>query len=412
MKNDLGYYSVNGKNFSTNKVAAILEAQQNSAEVVWNFFDEEFKKVNWQVEPDLSLDELYRIRAQQIRDAYDYVVIFASGGADSTNVVRSFLNNNIHIDEVIASIPESGLKNYDWNDTDLSAGNVMSETKFAQYPILHEISVRSPATKITVHDFFPDIVDMESDKWIYQSEGDLVGITGYNYGRMDSLPHLVDLAEQGKSIASVWGTDKPVLMVTPEGDLYTMIADSAVYLPKYPFKTIYPNVDRVLFYWTHNLPDVMVKQAHVVAREMLKPEHKFIFQAAVDQIKRSREVNTKGLDDILKSIFLKEADSKTYSPKTVYHRSIVPFIYPTTFDNSVFQSRKFDQVQTFLPAFNNWISELHGSSRITQMIISDFSLFYKNISPKYLNANKTGFNMCVKRFLIGNVKNFKPEKKV
>ena len=412
MKNELGYYSVNGKNFSTNKVSAILEAQQTSAEVVWNFFDEEFKKVNWQVEPETSLDELYRMRAQQIRDAYDYVVVFVSGGADSTNVVRTFMNNNIHIDEVIAAIPESGLQNFNWNEQDLSAGNVMSETKFAQYPILHEISIKSPTTKIRVHDFFLDMIDMESDRWIYQSEGDLVGITGYNYGRMDSMPHLKDLAERGVKIASVWGTDKPVLMVTPEGDLYTMIADSAVYLPKYPFKMVYPNVDRVLFYWTHEFPEIMVKQAHVVAREMLKPEHKFIFKAAVDQVKRSREVNVKGLDDILKSIFLREADTNTYSAKTTYQRSIVPFIYPTTVDTNVFQSRKFDQVQTFLPGFNDWIYDLHGNSRITQMIVSDFSLFYKSISQKYLNANKTGFNMCVKRFFIGNMKDFASVKKI
>jgi hypothetical protein len=46
------------------------------------------------------------------------------------------------------------------------------------------------------------------------------------------------------------------------------------------------------------------------------------------------------------------------------------------------------------------------------MIVSDFSLFYKSISQKYLNANKTGFNMCVKRFFIGNMKDFAPVKKI
>jgi hypothetical protein len=412
MKTDLGYYSVNGVSFATNKVMAVLEAQKTNAEVVWNYFDDVFKKTDWLTEPTMSLDELYRIRAQQIRDAYDYVVIFVSGGADSTNVVRTFINNNIHIDEVIAAIPESGLKNFEWDDKDFAAGNVMSETKFAQYPILHEIATKTPTTKITVHDFFTDIVDMESDKWIYQSEGDLIGMSGYNYGRMDSFPHLKDLAEQGKRIASVWGTDKPVLMVTSTGDIYTMIADSAVYLPKYPFKTVYPNVNRVLFYWTHELPELMVKQSHVVAREIIKPENKFIFQAAIDQAKKSQEVNPLGLDDILANIFKTSADTTSYSPKTVYQRGIVPFIYPTTYDSTVFQSRKFDQVQTFLPAFNNWITELHGNSRIGQMIVSDFSLFYKNISPKYLNPNKTGFNMCLKRFCIGNYKDFITSNKV
>ena len=135
LKYELGYYTVNNISFGTNKVSAVLEAQKTGVEVGWYFFDEAFKKANWLVEPTPTLDQLYEIRARQIRDAYDYVIVFLSGGADSNNVIRSFLNNNIHVDEVIALIPESGLKNYNWNNKDVSAGNVMSETKYAQYPI-------------------------------------------------------------------------------------------------------------------------------------------------------------------------------------------------------------------------------------------------------------------------------------
>jgi hypothetical protein len=147
---DIGYYSVNGVSYGTNKVSAILDAQKSSSE-----------------EPALSLDTLYKMRAQQIRDKYDYLVVFLSGGADSNNVIRTFMNNNIHVDEVVAMIPESGLNNWQWNDKDMAAENYMSETKYAQYPILHEVVTRSPSTKITVLDFFNNIVNLESDSWIY-----------------------------------------------------------------------------------------------------------------------------------------------------------------------------------------------------------------------------------------------------
>jgi hypothetical protein len=407
---DIGYYSVNGVSYGTNKVSAILDAQKSSSELQWNFFDEVLNKVNWTEEPVLSLDTLYKMRAQQIRDKYDYLVVFLSGGADSNNVIRTFMNNNIHVDEVVAMIPESGLNNWQWNDKDMAAENYMSETKYAQYPILHEVVTRSPSTKITVLDFFNNIVNLESDSWIYESEGDLIGMTGSQYGRLDSLSHLVDMAEQGKRIASVWGTDKPVLLLTPLGGLYAMIADSAVYLAKYPFKTVYPNVDRVLFYWTHELPEIMVKQAHVVAREMLKPENKLIYKAVIDLVAKTTRTNPLSADEILSNILTVKDHADDYSPKTVYQRSIVPFIYPTTHDPNLFQSKKFDQAQTFLPSFNSWIGRLHGRSRITEMMVSDFKLFYKNISPKYLNPNRTGFNMCLKRFHIGNLNDFLPNK--
>lgn len=409
-KTDLGYYTVNSVSFNTNKVAAILEAQRIGAEIEWHFHDTIFNSVNWSIEPEPTLDMMYEARARQIREKYDYVVVFCSGGADSNNVIRTFLNNNIHVDEVIAMIPEAGLNNWQWSNKDLAAENYMSETKYAQFPMLHEVSTRSPNTKITVLDFFDNLVNLESDSWIYESEGDLIGMTGSQYGRLDSLPHLVNMAEQGKRIASVWGTDKPVLMVTPVSGLYTMIADSAVYLPKYPFKTVYPNVDRVLFYWTHELPEIMVKQAHVVAREMLKPENKLIYKAVIDQVAKTRRVNPLSADEILSNILTVKDRADDYSPKTVYQRSIVPFIYPATHDPDLFQSKKFDQAQTFLPSYNSWIGRLHSGTRITEMMVSDFKLFYKNISPKYLNPNRTGFKMCVKHFHIGNVNDFLPNK--
>ena len=51
-----------------------------------------------------DIDELYRQRAHQLRDKYDYVVLWFSGGADSNNVLNSFIDNDIKIDEVVSMI--------------------------------------------------------------------------------------------------------------------------------------------------------------------------------------------------------------------------------------------------------------------------------------------------------------------
>lgn len=406
-KTDLGYYTVNGVSFNTNKVAAILEAQRVGADIEWHFHDTVFNSVDWTKEPEPSLDMMYEARARQIREKYDYVIVFCSGGADSTNVIRTFMNNNIHVDEVVAMIPESGLNNYDSNDTDRSPTNLMSETKYAQYPILHEVSTRSPRTKITVIDIFKNVEAAESDAWIFESEGDMIDLVSYSYGKLDSVPHLVDMAERGVSIAAVWGTDKPI--ITFLGDtVATLLADGPIYLPKYPFKTAYPNVDRVLFYWSHDMPELMIKQAHVVARELLKPENKAVYQACIDMtniVKRPQVVHS--ADEIILNMHKPKFNpAGYYSPKTIFQRGIVPFVYPTTWDNKVFQVNKFDLTQTFLPAFASWVSELHLGSRVTQLIESDFKSFYSQLSPKYLNPNKSGFRMCVKIFPIGNRSNF------
>lgn len=412
MKTELGHYTVNGVSFKTNKVAAILEAQKTGADIQWDYHDHIFKAVDWTTEPELTLDQLYRMRAQQIREQYDYVIVFCSGGADSNNVIRTFMNNNIHVDEVVAMIPESGLNNWEWKDDDLSPLNIMSETKYAQYPILHEVSIRKPETKITVVDIFSEMLDVKSDEWIFQSEGDMVDMGSYRYGKLDSLSYLVDMAERGVRIAAVWGTDKPIVDFSFKNAVCTLIADTPIYLPKYPFKTVYPNVDRVLFYWSPDMPEIMVKQAHVVARELLKPENARIYQASLDQGKIGQhQLPADSSLDIISN--LRRTDINVnghYSPKTVYQRGIVPFIYPSTHDANLFQVYKFDLAQTFLPAFAGWIPTLHGNARLTQLIESDFKSFYSSISPKYLNASRTGFKMCLKHFFVGKIDNFIKQK--
>ena len=70
-----GYYTV-GPQFKTySKLQAIEEMQRTGTHLEWHFNKQQYGTYNWTQEPAESLDELYRRRAQQIRDSYDYVVI-------------------------------------------------------------------------------------------------------------------------------------------------------------------------------------------------------------------------------------------------------------------------------------------------------------------------------------------------
>ena len=111
-KDKFGYYSVGDiKTFS--KIEAIELGKKIKRWPRWDFNDSIFGHYDWTTPSSLSLKELYRRRAQQIREKYDYVVIWYSGGADSFNVLDSFLSNGIKVDEIAHCWSVKADKTYD-----------------------------------------------------------------------------------------------------------------------------------------------------------------------------------------------------------------------------------------------------------------------------------------------------------
>lgn len=379
------YYKVGGKIF-TSKIQAILYANSRGEEITWHFNEHVFKNVDWLTEPSTSLDEFYRIRAQQIRDRYDYVVVLCSGGADSTNVIRSFLNNNIKVDEVIAAAPLTGLRDYEFNDKDTSHRNTISETKYAQLPLLNELAQQYPNLKITIHDYFEDMINYESDRWLLESEDFIHPSTVARY-RYEKHRHLKDIAESGKKMAFVYGLDKPVLILGRDLYLYTMFSDLAVNTQREPFNIVYPNVHNVLFYWSADLPEMLVKQAHVTANWIFKPEN----QEALQWLNYRRN-----------SILRTWAENRYYHSK--YERAIIPAIYPTTV-KKVFQAEKPESL--FLAEHDDWFYKFHNKTRTFEMVQSDTKNFYTKINGMYLNSGKCGFEVYGNYYRIGSLRQFK-----
>jgi hypothetical protein len=413
MRTELCHYKVNEKIFPS-KILAVLEAQKTLTNLEWYFFDEKLNSVNWEIEPAISLDSFYKMRAQQIRDAYDYVIVFCSGGADSTNVINTFLNNNIHVDEVVGMAPMSGLNNWDWSTADRSAANSITETKVALFPLLDEISKKSKTTKITISDYFLDFQEFKTDEWLYEmNTGGFIGPTAAVFGRLDKFPHIQDLAEQGKRIGVVFGIDKPVVRFTPFGSVNYVIADDPVNVPKQPFKKDYPNVDRVLFYYSPEMPEMMVKQAHVVARELMKPENIFLKNAVAEMSKPpTRRFKNTGpiLEKILLNSKLRHQIDRIETPQAnaIYQRGIVPIIYPSTYTKELWQCNKVDTKAGFFPQDVGWFHELHTTTRMSEMMASDFTLLYSKLNSAYLNADKTGLAPNFKTFKIGKLTDFSP----
>lgn len=422
MKTEIGYYTVNQKIF-TNKFDAVMCAKQTGAEIEWNFFDEKLSKVQWHIEPTASLDELYRIRAQQIRDQYDYIIVFCSGGADSNNVIRTFVNNNIHVDEVMGLAPMSGLRNWNFDPNNLDESNTISETKFALIPLLNEIAAKNPNIKITLNDFFEDIVTYKDDDWTFKACGNIVTVLTSHFTDVLKFPHIDKLVQQGKRIGLVYGTDKPIIRIADSGNLYLVLADAGINYLNMPAEREHPNVDRVLFYWTADLPELMVKQAHVIAKCISLPEYSYIQEYLRPRARTLAEGNFTDIinkqlsnnqtpltkNEIL-SRYMPAKHSTSYtlefSTKSAYQRSVVPFIYPSTYTKDIFQCQKVDSDAGFFTRDQLWVHVLHEQTKLSDMIKSGIKTLYNSIPEKYLNVNGTGFINHFKIYKFGNILDF------
>ena len=100
-----GYWGVNNHYFF-NKVDCLRYATKiKDFKVSYHYYDSVFQTVKWNNESTESLEQLYKKRAKQLRQKYNHLALLFSGGADSTNVLDSFLDNNISLDEIITCYP-------------------------------------------------------------------------------------------------------------------------------------------------------------------------------------------------------------------------------------------------------------------------------------------------------------------
>lgn len=362
----LGYYTVNGE-VVTDKAEAVYKANLTKSEIEWYFNDDKFNSANWFTEPALSLNELYKLRAQQIRDNYDYVLVFASGGADSTNVVYSFLKNDIHIDEIVAGAPVSGLKNWTTSDKTTDAENTISETFLTQIPFLQKIKNQFPNVKVTLHDYFEDMISYKTDEWLFNSSCYIhpTFAARYNLERYD---HIKKIADSGKRIALVYGLDKPQI-AKKNNSFYSVIFDHHV---SNAFRAIkHDFACPVMFYYTPELPELLIKQAHVTCRFLELKQNQYLLKYLP-------------FNEDYQQIYETIEFEKAYH-SGIYERAIIPAIYPML-DETLFQCNKPRSI--FMGQHDDWLSILHPNSRLVEMINSDFTNYIKNIDEKYLNYYK------------------------
>jgi hypothetical protein len=225
----------------------------------WDFNEAVFDSYNWTVEPTKNILELYRERAQQLRDQYDYIILMFSGGADSRTVLESFVHNGIKLDEFSSwtTYKVTGDKNDYFNSEMFRVSLPVAQHYCEQYPWLkHRVIDLSDL----VIDYFTQNVDTD---WIYNMNM----FHNANGACRESLPLKIkewaDMIHQGKKLCVLWGKDKPRIVHNNGRYAFRFldIVDDCATVKSIAGQQPYTDE---FFYWTPDKPEIMIKQAHLI----------------------------------------------------------------------------------------------------------------------------------------------------
>ena len=319
-----GYWAVNGKYFF-NKQECLVYATEVAMPVSFHFFDDFYKTLNWTVEPSKTLTELYKARAEQLRSKYDYIIVAFSGGADSSTVIDSFLDNGIKLDEIVTSYPISAIDilKDSFNVLDRSPKNLMFEYTESVKPKMAKISQYHPDVKLTVLDHTSTAIDVISNNNLNMLPVGGFGAAPSLAGHYMIGQRLRELSEKKQKVCFLIGVDKPRMGFNPNSRKFGIYFDDvSTCWGHYTDESLggfQPSTE--YFYYTIDMPAILQKQAHQIKNIM-----KTIFDE--DQ-----------------NLFVNQGNDLYYMSKkgnfvfNVHHNFFKKILYPN-WDTAIFQAKK------------------------------------------------------------------------
>jgi hypothetical protein len=272
----LGYYLVGNKKF-INKPLALIEAKKTNQDITWYFNDDIFGSYDWSAPVERSLFDIYVDRAKQLRNRYDYLVLYYSGGADSINILWAFIANNIFLDEIVMQLPEPARKTFNPNDT--SNRNIYGELEYAGIPWINRYSALfHPDTKIRYQDFAKPVIELlQKDDWFETNP------TGTNFCisgiarqvAQVTEDHILKLIDNRKTVAQIVGVDKPLVHYNVKKNQYFAYFSDVNAMHAPPVDLTQSEIFHKLyhtefFYWTPDMPELVIKQAQLVKKNCEK----------------------------------------------------------------------------------------------------------------------------------------------
>lgn len=242
-----------------------IDAHDRSGDfAAWNFNRSVFDALDWSQEPAVDLWSLYVHRCRQIRESYDYCVIFYSGGSDSENVLKAWIASGSRIDEIATfKIASANIVsgNFDWAVEVPQVVEPMIQQLRAQG---HDFRYR----EIDSVDLTLNFVKQNIEDYVYHSNGALSPNNGMKSLLRETIKDYRHIVDAGRRLCFVWGSEKPQIRYHAEdGGWYfdfLDIVDNCV--PPLVQENFHKGWFDELFYWTPDLPLIPIKQAHELKR--------------------------------------------------------------------------------------------------------------------------------------------------
>jgi len=360
----LGYYSCGDQLFDS-KIKACLYSVKIKRPILWHFNNIEFGKFNWSEEPSETLDELYNLRARQLREKYDYLILSYSGGSDSHNVLLAFIRQGLHLDEIIVNTMEKRVNKFtDININNKNNKNAAAEYQLQTFPRLKEIENLIPLTKITILDLsdhlFEFLEKTGDGSWVLdkREQVNIAGATRFNYVHFDDVRKQFD---KNKKIALILGIEKPRTYIK-EGIFYVSFQDRAANIVTVAEHIRdYTNSSVEFFYWSPESTKMICKQVHVIKKWLEAfPENQLLWE--------------------WEGMF----SATTY--RMVHERILRTLIY-TTWNNEWYQADK--AIKDWYSEFDAWFYEGFSDTTAFHIWKDGISYLEKNLEP-YLKKDETG----------------------
>lgn len=236
----------------------------------WLYYGDDFyKTINWKTEPPLSLDTLYKLRAEEIRDSYEHVILCLSGGIDSRTILETFYRNNIHLDEIVC------VGAFSQDQFTGSAENNNDEIYYNVRGLLNEIDL--PNTKKRFIDYSELFTDINNFSLLKEYGNEWAINTGcwksiHNFFWRDIKKHI---ANHNKKTCFIMGSGKTRLEVNPTPHIRFSEDD----IMSYCFTYENGNLTRENFYFgiTNIGAEIVKKQAFIMYDLYERMQNKGIF---------------------------------------------------------------------------------------------------------------------------------------
>ena len=369
-----GLYRV-GNDLFNNKINALKAATRTKQSVSWEFGNQVWNALDWKKDDGLGVLHWYKQRAKQLRDNYDYLILAFSGGADSSNIANVFMSENLKIDEVWCDQPLKHTEDYNFNNQDVSAGNMPSEWKFAIKPELEKIKKQTD-WKITLTDSTASMMDEDSE--------DTLEISQYSYyatvKRWRVLDDLIRKAnDKYKRVGVIIGIEKPIFVLV-NGILCSTFGDMNMQYKSNFNAHIQREVE--FFYWAIDMPELYRAQCHAFANHIQSKSHHINnFRTAwIDQDLTINYVRTCSVAELYQNFRL------------VLNQCIYPFWNHGTFQVDKSNSKLYHN------EFYDWMKVKFPNHRALDSHRSNLDNTLRGLSHEFLDLDNDGKILTYKSF--------------